>query len=384
MPERVAVRPALLRWALQRARVDAADLERRFPKLPEWEAGSTAPTLRQLEAFAHATHAPLGYLLLDAPPAEPIPIPDFRTRDAQAVPQPSANLLDTVFGCQERQDWYRDHLRAEGTTPLAFVGTVAAGADVVATGQRIRDALGFDLAARRLAATWEDALRDFVAQAEALGILVMRNGVVGNNTHRKLDPGEFRGFTLADQVAPLVFINGADSKSAQMFTLAHELVHVWVGESGLGDETPRALAGTDRERWCDAVAAELLVPASAMREAFDRERPLGVEIRRLARQFKVSTLVVLRRAHDIGSVSTARFHAAYDEELERLRALGDRGAGGGNFHRTEAVRVSPTFARALVDSTLEGRTLYRDAFRMLGISKLETFRDFGQVVGAAV
>lgn len=241
-----------------------------------------------------------------------------------------------------------------------------AGADVVATGQRIRDALGFDLAARRLAATWEDALRDFVAQAEALGILVMRSGVVGNNTHRKLDPGEFRGFTLADQVAPLVFVNGADSKSAQMFTLAHELVHVWAGESGLGDETPRALAGTDRERWCDAVAAELLVPASAMRDAFDRERPLAEEIRRLARQFKVSTLVVLRRAHDLGSVSTARFHEAYDEELERLRALGDRGAGGGNFHRTEAVRVSPTFARALIDSTLEGRTLYRDAFRMLG------------------
>ena len=327
MPVRVAVRPELLQWARRRARAEVEDLERKFPKLAEWESGSTAPTLRQLEAFAHATHAPLGYLLLDAPPAEPIPIPDFRTRDARPVPEPSANLLDTIFICQERQDWYRDHLRAEAATPLAFVGSVHVGADVVATARAIETAIGFDLERRRSAATWEDALRDFVEQTEALGILVMRNGVVGNNTHRKLDVDEFRGFTLADPVAPLVFVNGADTKSAQMFTLAHELVHVWAGESGLGDESPLTGADSDRERWCDGVAAELLVPADAMREAFDTAQPLSAEIRRLAGRFKVSTLVVLRRAHDIGAIGRETFHGAYEDELERLRALGERGTG---------------------------------------------------------
>ena len=384
MPVRVAVRPELLQWARRRARVEVEDLARRFPKLAEWESGDAAPTLRQLEAFAHATHAPLGYLLLDAPPAEPIPIPDFRTRDARSVPEPSANLLDTLFICQERQDWYRDHLHAEGATPLAFVGSVEVGADVVATARAIESAIGFDLERRKRAATWEVALRNFVEQAETLGILVMRNGVVGNNTHRKLDVDEFRGFTLADSVAPLVFVNGADTKSAQMFTLAHELVHVWTGESGLGDESPIAGADSERERWCDAIAAELLVPAHVMQEAFDRTRPLRAEIRRLAGRFKVSTLVVLRRAHDIGAISRETFHRAYEDELERLRALGERGTGGGNFHNTEAVRVSRTFARALVTSALEGQTLYRDALRMLGISKWDTFHDFGQVVGAAV
>jgi Zn-dependent peptidase ImmA (M78 family)/transcriptional regulator with XRE-family HTH domain len=384
MPERVAVEPELLRWALRRARLEVADLERKFPKLAEWEAGRTAPTLRQLEAFAHATHAPLGYLLLETPPDEPIPIPDFRTRDSGRIEQASADLLDTIFICQERQDWYRDHLRAEGAAPLAFAGSVPVEAPVGSTARTIETALGFDLEGRHRAATWEDALRDFVGQAERIGILVMRNGVVGNNTHRKLDVDEFRGFTLADATAPLVFVNGADTKSAQMFTLAHELVHVWAGESGLGDESLVAGAGSDLERWCDAVAAELLVPAEAMRDAFDAGRPLEAEIRRLARRFKVSTLVVLRRAHDIGALGRDRFHRTYEAELVRLHALGERGTGGGNFHQTEAVRVSRTFARALVDSTLEGRTLYRDAFRMLGISKLETFRDFGQVLGAAV
>ena len=159
MPVRVAVRPELLQWARRRARAEVEDLARKFPKLADWEAGDAAPTLRQLEAFAHATHAPLGYLLLDAPPAEPIPIPDFRTRDARPVPEPSANLLDTIFICQERQDWYRDHLRAEGVTPLAYVGSVHVGADVVVTARAIATAIGFDLEHRRRAATWEDALR---------------------------------------------------------------------------------------------------------------------------------------------------------------------------------------------------------------------------------
>lgn len=384
MVDRVEVTPQLFKWARVRARLEVDDLARRFPRLPDWEAGRALPTLRQLEAYAKATHAPIGFFMLDTPPVEPIPIPDFRTRDGRPVPAPSANLLDTIYMCQARQDWYRDHLRASREDQLPLVGSVRQGDDVVATASRIRDALAFDLDARRRAGTWEDALRAFIEQAEEAGILVMRNGVVGNNTHRPLDPGEFRGFTLADPLAPIVFVNGADTKSGQMFTLAHELVHVWTGETGLGDEDPRVLDLAGTEAWCDAVAAELLVPAVVMRQTFDPAQPLESEIRRLARRFKVSTLVILRRALDIGALSRPVFWRAYDAELERLRALGDQGGGGGNFHFTEAARVSRVFGRALVTSTLEGQTLYRDAFRMLGISKWETFRDFGQTIGVAV
>jgi Zn-dependent peptidase ImmA (M78 family) len=384
MAGRVEVKTQLFEWARVRARLEVDDLAHRFPRLPDWEAGRALPTLRQLEAYAKATHAPIGFFMLDAPPAEPIPIPDFRTRDRHPVPAPSANLLDTIYICQARQDWYRDHLRASREDPIPHVGSVRQGDDVTATAGVIRDALAFDLGARRRARTWEDALRAFIEQAEAAGILVMRSGVVGNNTHRPLDPDEFRGFTLADPLAPVVFVNGADTKSGQMFTLAHELVHVWTGETGLGDEDPRVLDLAGTEAWCDAVAAELLVPAVVMRQTFDPTRPLQDEIQRLARRFKVSTLVILRRALDVGALSRTVFWRAYDSELERLRALGDQGAGGGNFHLTEAARVSHRFARAIISSTLEGQTLYRDAFRMLGISKWETFRDFGQTIGVAV
>lgn len=384
MAQRIEVRPRMLMWARERARLELADLTRRFPGLPDWEAERARPTLRQLEDFAAATHVPIGCLLLDAPPMEPVPIPDFRTWTRDRVMSPSADLLDTVYLCQARQEWYREHQRLIGEEALALVGSVRVGADPVDAARRIRRALAFDLAARAEARTWEEALRSFIERVEAAGVLVMRSGVVGNNTHRPLDVEEFRGFTLADPLAPVVFVNAADTKSGQMFTLAHEVAHVWSGETALSDEDPRRLDARGTEAWCDAVAAELLVPADEMRLAFNRTRPIAAETSRLARRFKVSTLVVLRRAYDIGALTPAAFHAAYETELDRLRGLGERGGDGGNFHRTEAARVSRRFAQALVASTVEGHTLYRDAFRMLGISKLQTLRDFGQTIGVAV
>lgn len=381
MLTRVEVRPELYRWAIRRARTTADALATRFPRLSDWEAGTEAPTLKQLEAFAAATYSSLGYFFLPSPPVETVPIPDFRTVRGVPVLEPSANLLDTIYVCEQRQEWYRDFARGEGAEPLPFVGSAAVRADVLATAADIREAIGFDLVARATAATWEDALRQFVGQAENAGVLVMVSGVVLNNTHRKLDPDEFRGFAIADALAPVVFVNGADTKSGQMFTLAHELVHIWAGQSALSNPQPRELHGDASEQWCNSVAAEILVPIAAMRAAFDRGAELHSEMQRLARLFKVSTLVILRRIYDIGALGRDAFWDAYDDELARLRNLSGSGTGGGNFHLTEAVRVSRRFARAIVASTVAGQTLYRDAFRMLGFSRMETFHEFGRSLG---
>ena len=373
---RVPIQPDLLRWACERAGYSVAALAGRFPKLKEWERGEVHPTLKQLEAFAKATRTPVGFLFLAEPPVERVPIPDFRTVANVHVGHPSPDLLDTVYLCQQRQDWFRDFARSMHEPALEFVGSARLGDDIVETAATMRHILRLDLKERRRLATWTYALRRFIEQADTLGILIMVSGVVGSNNSRRLDPQEFRGFALADPLAPLVFVNGADTKAAQMFTLAHELTHIWLGQSGVSDAEARAAPAQEVERWCNRVAAELLVPLSALREEFDGRADLQDELQRLARHFKVSTLVILRRMHDAGRLTRDELWAAYDAEVARLRAL-PKGSGG-DFYLTLGARVSRRFARALVVSTLEGHTAFTETFRMLGLRKMATFKELGR------
>ena len=379
---RVPVNPELLRWARERANIAQEDLESKFNKLADWENGQVKPTLKQLESFAKAVHVPFGYLFLPEPPQEAIPIPDFRTFEGLTVTRPSPNLLDTIYSCQERQDWYRDFARINGEAQLDFVGNASLASSPETVAAEMRDIVGFNLAARRACLTWTDALRLFVRKLDDAGILVMVSGIVLSNNHRPLDLNEFRGFALCDPFAPLVFVNGKDTKAAQMFTLAHELAHIWLGASALSNQEAAPGEGfRDEEVWCNAVAAEFLVPLRALQTDLQRNEPLPDALSRLARNFKVSTLVILRRLLDSGWLTRERFGPAWEEEKERLRRLTQKNSDGGNFYRTTVSRVGRRFARAVVASTLEGNTLYRDAFRMLGTRSSETFNNIGREVG---
>ncbi len=378
---RVAVNPDLLNWALMRADLTADALIKSFPKIHDWLAGEIQPTLKQLERFANKTHTAIGYLFLPEPPVETLPVPDFRTMANSRIDRPSPDLLDTLYVCQQRQDWHRDYLRLHGEDAPAFVGSVTIEDDIVSVAATMRETLGFDVEQRRTIPTWQEALRQFISLVEDAGVLVMVSGIVGSNTHRKLDPEEFRGFALTDELAQLIFINGSDSKAAQMFTLAHELAHIYLGESGVSDAQAALLPEEQTEHWCNAVAAELLAPLEMVGNLYNPNAEIADEIQRLARQFKVSTLVILRRFSDMGLMDNETFWDYYHEELARLRNLDRRGSGGGDFYNNLGARVSKRFARAIVSSTLEGQTLFQDAFRMLNISKSDTFYKEAQRLG---
>ena len=381
MTTRVPVNPDLLDWALERAGVSADALTGKFPKLREWLSGELAPTLKQLEAFAAATHTAIGLLFLPQPPEEFLPIPDFRTLPEARLSRPSADLLDTIYLCQQRQAWYRDHQHLYGAQPLDFVGSVSVEDEVADVAAGIAHTIGFDLAERSRLSNWSEALRRLIAQIEDAGVLVMVSGVVGSNTHRPLRVEEFRGFALADALAPLIFVNGKDSKAAQMFTLVHELAHLWLGESGISDAQAATRPDEETERWCNAVAAELLVPLEPLRQVYQRGDDLQADLQRLARRFKVSTLVIVRRLFDLGALDEEMLWHTYREELERVKALTTTEGGGGDFYNSLGARVSKRFASAVVGSTLEGQTAFTDAFRMLRIKKSATFYEEARRLG---
>lgn len=378
---RISIQPSMLIWARERAGLGLEDLSHRFPRLAQWERGAQSSTLHQLEDFARAVHVPLGYLFLPTPPEEPLPVRDLRTLADQPIPHPSPDLLDTLYLCQQRQDWYREYAQLHGLAPVPFAGTATQQDAPVKVAVDMQEKLALSVRERQKMPTWTDALRQMAEKAEEAGILVMASSVVGNNPHRKLSVTEFRGFALVDDLAPLVFLNTADSKAAQMFTLAHELAHVWLGESGISDVEVGRQPTHQVERWCNAVAAELLVPLASFRAEYRPEAPLADEIQRLARFYKVSTLVILRRAYDSGFLSEERLWAAYREELNRLQKLKPRKTGGGDFYRTLSVRTGWRFASAVVASTLEGQTLFQEAFQLLGIRKTATFYTAARELG---
>lgn len=385
MVVRVDVAPNMLQWAVERSGWDEETAELRAPKLEKWVSGAQRPTLKQLEKFASDTHTPFGLLFLREPPVEDVPIPDLRTMRNVAVAQASADLLDTIYLCQARQDWYRTYARENGVLEPEFVNSASVKTPPALVANQMRALLNFDLTEREVFTSWEDALRQLIDRIENIGVLLMVNGIVGSNTHRKLDPEEFRGFALSDPLVPLVFVNGADTKAAQIFTMIHELAHIWLGASALSDAAMTAEDGQPEELWCNQVAAEVLVPLDALRNDYGGEANTE-EIERLAKKYRVSTLVVLKRIFDAQFLTWQDYRERY--ENERYRVIGiikaRRGQdGGGNYYNTQPIRLSRQFARAVIASALEGSTTYRDAYHLLDTKKHATFENLAAKLGVA-
>lgn len=248
----------------------------------------------------------------------------------------------------------------------------------------IRRTLDLQVHWNRSMDTWEEALRTLVRKIESAGILVMINGVVENNTHRPLDVEEFRGFALVDSHAPLIFINGTDAKAAQMFTLVHELAHLWLGKGGVSNLQGLIPAENDVEEFCNKAAAEFLVPAHEMAKEWKRMGAAEKPFARLARSFKVSPVVAARRALDLNLITLPqyfKFYNAYKEEAAQRKA-GSK-SGGGNFFLTLGTRLGKRFPAAIYSAAKEGKLAYREAYQLTGISGA-TFDRFGREFGFAV
>jgi len=381
----VDVAPTLLTWAVERAGWDEETAADKFPQLAEWRAGTRRPTVKQLLKFAHATHAPFGQLFLPVPPEERLPVPDLRTMRDASIRRPSADLLDTIYLCQTRQDWFRDYAIENGNEPVPYVGSATRRDDPAAAAKRVWELLDIDPSAGPLAPSWGAAFSLLTDRIESSGTLVMVSGVVGADTHRALRPEEFRGFTLADDLAPVVFVNGADTKAAQIFTLLHEFAHVWLGGSALSDVALGAETGPPEEHWCNSVAAEVLMPRGAVRAEYSSDlSDDALDV--LARRFTVSTLAVLRRLADLGYITSDLYRDRYEQEERRILALLAESKlsrnGGGDYYNVHPRRLSKQFMRAVISSAREGGTTYRDAYRLLGTKKHSTFEQLAERVGA--
>lgn len=381
---KITLQPDVLRWARERLRISQNELAQKMQVRPElvleWEQSGRI-SVAQADRLAQRTHTPLGFLYLTEPPEERLPIPDFRTRGDDTPPRPSPDLLETVETMQRRQAWMRDELIEDDAGTLDFVGAYRIDAPPRQVAAAMRDALQLSYDWASQVSTWTDALKVLRDQAEDAGVLVVFNGIVGNNTRRKLAPDEFQGFALVDEYAPLIFVNSADFKAAQMFTFAHELAHLFVGETGVSIFQNLQPAPHATERFCNQTAAEFLVPKDDLNHFWHTAKQANDRYQVIARHFKVSSLVAARRTLDLGLIDQDEFFRFYQEyqDIEWHSRQQDQ-ASGGDFWITQKWRIGPRFGTAIIRAVKEGRLLYREAYSLTGL-KGDTFERMPKKMG---
>ncbi|MDQ0122471.1 Zn-dependent peptidase ImmA (M78 family) [Pseudomonas lini] len=371
MSQAALVNPSLLTWSRERAGLSTEQVAKKLPAKParvaEWEAGETKPTFLQAQKWASLAHIPFGFLFLPRPPVEQLPLPDLRTVGGLSPQRPSLELLDTVRDSIRKQDWYLEYLQQQEHQPLAFVGRFNSRSRVAEVVDDIRRTLGVNPDTARL--DYEKYSRALIEAAEVAGILVMRSGIALGNTHRKLEVSEFRGFAISNAYAPVVFVNSSDAPTARLFTLLHELAHLWIGSSGVSDGN--TANGRDEERFCNAVAGEFLAPEAQFRALWNVHVNWEENLAPMATRFHISKLAIARRALDLGYISQAQ-HGAYYRMI--LKAFQDDKGGAGNYYRNATAKNSPSLSKAVLTEAMSGRMLLRDAGHLLGVqpAKLRT------------
>lgn len=364
------IKPDLLRWAFQRAGFNEEAAVVAFPKLADWLSGTKKPTMSQLQKFASKFHTPFGFLFLDEAPVEKMPIPMFRGEMSQSN-QFDLEVYDTILNLQFRQGWIEEYLEENEIDGCPFVNCITLETPVYETVAKLRQYLA-------LKPRWAFDVNDYAPavnlltqQIEENGVFVVFNGVVGNNNTRPIEVSECRGFALMNEVAPFIFVNSRDSKSAQLFTLIHEVTHIMLGVSAghAGENVHQEYNHNRIENYCDRVAAEFLIPESILQEKWNGD------IHWLSRRFKASEPAIARRAHDIGLMNDKDYNEFWAIYSARSKKKNSKSKTRGDFYLTSVKRVGRTFAIHVKNAVNNRQLTYTDAYHLTGLYG-DTYQQF--------
>jgi Zn-dependent peptidase ImmA (M78 family)/transcriptional regulator with XRE-family HTH domain len=363
------ITPELLRWARERRGLSYAEIAHSLhvsiDVVRAWELGESYPPFGKAQNLAKLLRVPFGYFFLSQPPQDAAPIPDFRTIGDRAPSKLSPDFVDVCNQVLRKQEWYREYCEQSSAPALDFVNRFRIGTGIDRVAEEIRGSLSIDAELRSGCRDWSAYLTRLSHNAQDSGILVMRSGIVGSDTTRTLDVEEFRGFAIADPFAPVVFINSRDATAAQIFTLLHEISHIWIGQSGISNPDPTELSAQKFEEFCNEVAAEVLVPKDDFEVAWSTTPPGDAFLLGIARVFWVSTLVVLRRAYEFDKIGRDEFFRLVKKEKDK-QFLRKKGKGGNSLTNMLA-RNSQRLTTGVLTALRENQLLYRDAAKLLGV-----------------
>jgi len=377
----------LLVWAVERANATIDVLSKKLhvkeEKIKKWLEGEDKPTFKQAQTLAKTLQIPFGYLFLSEIPEEELPLPDLRTIKDEPTYKISPIFKQLLYDLDRKQRWYKEYIMENGAEPLSFIGKFSLQSHKKDIISDIKKQLQWNKSFHN--SSKENYIANISKSAERIGILVMRSSYVGGSTQKSLNVDEFRGLAISDNYAPLIFINTGDSKSAQIFTLAHELAHLWIGESAISDLQMFVNFNNQIEKFCNEIAGELLVPKENFIALWNTNNFINDNCQNISDNFLVSPLMVAKRAYDLEFITYDEYSIFYTEQvslwIELKKQQKQNKNSMGNYYKTLPVRESKLLSESVVSSTLEGKLLYRDALKLLNISTMSTFDKYIKDIG---
>lgn len=381
----VNIQPAIISWAL--SQTSEEKLGAKFVEnIKHWIDGTKSPTFNQIEAFSKKSHIPLGYFFLQTPPVEQIGLLEYRTLDSVELTDPSRNLIDTIHEMEAVQEWMVDYRKEWNYDTVSVVGSLKGITDVSVISDRIRNDIGLNVEWYKECGNPSEAFNKVRGLLEECGIIVMMNGIVGKNTHRALDVNEFRAFAMVNEWAPLIFINGADSAGGRLFSLFHEIVHLWLGENDLYNDRRYSISGIKSvEITCNAAAGELVVPKSVFLEKWNNNTNDDTyeKVKELAVMFRCSGSVIARRALDNKKIDKNVYNQIIVDAIEAYIQSKQEKGSGGDYYRTARSKLDGVFVRALCESVNSGRTSFTEAYRLTNTTS-KTFFEVASGLGGVL
>lgn len=381
----VNIQPAIISWALSQTSEEKLGTKL-VDNIKHWLDGTKSPTFNQIEDFSKKSHIPLGYFFLQTPPIEQISLLEYRTLDSIQLTNPSRNLIDIIHDMEAVQEWMVNYRKEWNYDTISIVGSLKGITDISVIADTIRKDLGLNIEWYKDCGNPSEAFNKVRGLLEECGIVVMMNGIVGKNTHRALDVNEFRAFAMVNEWAPLIFINGADSAGGRLFSLFHELVHLWIGENDLYNDTKYSANGIKPiEVTCNAVAGALMVPKTVFLEKWNNNTndDIHEKIKELARMFRCSSSVIARRALDNKKIDQNVYNMVIEDAIEAYIQTKQEKSSGGDYYRVARSKLDGVFVRALCESVNSGRTSFTEAYRLTNTTS-KTFSEVASGLGGVL
>ncbi|MBI1183260.1 ImmA/IrrE family metallo-endopeptidase [bacterium] len=361
MAEKAYITPNVLRWARESARmtedVAAAKVSVKVERLIAWESGTSHPTIKQAQTLAKAYKRPFALFFLPDIPRDFQPLQDFRKPGSKALTTSSVFMIREI---QQKQAWISEVYAENQEEMLRFVGRFSIKDQPKSVAKDILDTLGINPFSYKTG----NPIKEWIDAAETKGIFVSRTSFI--HSRLKLDSDELQGFAIADPLAPFVFVNSDDWNAPQLFTLVHELAHIWIAETGISNEVTPEVKHKDKyhpvELFCNAVAACALMPEEFMLEVDFESFKSSKEVFKVAKQLGVSSLALLVRALNLNIISLpvykklkaqadrdfAEFLKNEEEKKIELKEMDKQ--GGPNYFLLQLNRNSRLFTQTVMDA----------------------------------